>query len=109
MAETPATKFLKEHSIEFEAYEYKYQVKGEARQAEESIGVELHKMLKTLVFEADNLDPFLLILFGDRKFPKRNLPIILEQKKYLPATAKQLPIGLDINLVGLPLSEHEEE
>lgn len=81
MAETPATKFLKERPIEFEAYEYKYQEKGGDRQAAESLGVELHKMLKTLVFEADNLDPFLVIMFGDMEVPEKELANYLGVKK----------------------------
>ncbi|MGQ9819861.1 MAG: YbaK/EbsC family protein [Candidatus Kapaibacteriales bacterium] len=88
MAETPAIRFLKARSVEFQVYLYEYNNKGGARQEVESLHIELHKMLKTIVFKADTLDPFLVIMFGDQEVPEKELAQYHGVKKVFPCDAK---------------------
>lgn len=88
MSETPAIKFLKDRKVDFEIFEYSYEEKGGTRQAADSLGVNPHIMLKTIVFRSENTDPFIVIMFGDKEVPEKFFAKYLNAKKIYPCDAK---------------------
>jgi Uncharacterized conserved protein len=85
---TNAIRFLKEHNVEFEVFTYDYQPKGGARQTAEELNVPLHNVVKTLVFCAPELDPFLVLMHGDLEVSEKELARIIGVKEVQPCDQK---------------------
>jgi len=64
---TPAVRALRDLAIDFEARPYPYVERGGARAAAEALGLDLHVVVKTLVFERPDKQPFLVLMHGDRE------------------------------------------
>ena len=54
---TPAVRLLREHGVEFEPHLYDYEERGGTRHSAESLGVDEHAVVKTLVMETDAQRP----------------------------------------------------
>ncbi|WP_319525520.1 aminoacyl-tRNA deacylase [uncultured Desulfosarcina sp.] len=82
---TPAVRFLRSKGIDFKPYTYAYAEHGGANQAAEELKVPAHRVVKTLVMEADNGVLFLILMHGDREVSTRQLARFIERKKVIPA------------------------
>jgi Cys-tRNA(Pro) deacylase len=70
---TPAVRLLREKKIEFEPHLYDYEERGGTRHSAESLGVDEHTVVKTLVMEAEGKRPFLVLMHGDREVSTKQL------------------------------------
>jgi Cys-tRNA(Pro) deacylase len=84
---TPAIRFMRENKVDFEPFEYEYQEKGGTRQTAEELKVDEHKVIKTLIMEADG-QPIVVLMHGDREVSTKNLARTLRVKKVEPAKAE---------------------
>jgi Cys-tRNA(Pro) deacylase len=70
---TPAVRVLREKKIDFEAHLYAYEERGGTRRSAESLGVDEHAVVKTLVMETDARKPLIVLMHGDREVSTKQL------------------------------------
>jgi Cys-tRNA(Pro) deacylase len=70
---TPAVRVLRERKIDFEPHLYAYEERGGTRRSAESLGVDEHAVVKTLVMETDARKPLLVLMHGDREVSTKQL------------------------------------
>ncbi len=119
---TPAVRFLKDKGADFTILLYRYEERGGTAVAARELGVDEHAVIKTLVFETDSRQPFLVLMHGDREVSTKNLARILKVKSVLPcppataerhtgyqvggispfATRKKLPVYMERTLADCP-------
>ena len=80
---TPALRALREAGAEFEVLPYEYVDRGGAAAAAEALGLELHEVVKTLVFEHDRA-PIVVLMHGDRAVSANALARVLGVKQVQP-------------------------
>ncbi len=80
---TPATRFLDSKKIPYAVHIYDYMEKGGTRVASESIGVDEHAMIKTLVMEVDR-KPLIILMHGDMQVSTKSLARQLDVKEVIP-------------------------
>ncbi len=83
---TPALRLLRQHRVEAQCHQYAYAAKGGAAAAAAALGIELHDMIKTLVFERDDGQPFLILMHGDREVSTKRLARSIGVKRVAPCT-----------------------
>jgi Cys-tRNA(Pro) deacylase len=81
---TQAIRTLKESGVGFSLHVYKYEEKGGTTVAARELHVDEHLIVKTLVMETDNGDPFLILMHGNRKVSTKALSRALGVKKVRP-------------------------
>lgn len=81
---TPAVRALKDHGVEFTLRTYKYEEKGGTPVAARELGVDEHRVIKTLVMEDEARSPFLVLMHGDREVSTKNLARHLQVKTVRP-------------------------
>ncbi|MBL8184548.1 MAG: Cys-tRNA(Pro) deacylase, partial [Blastocatellia bacterium] len=77
---TPAIRFLREKKVEFVPHLYDYVEKGGARESARQLGVDVHAVVKTLVFETNERKPLIVLMHGDREVSTKNLARFLGVK-----------------------------
>jgi Cys-tRNA(Pro) deacylase len=70
---TPAVRLLREKGVEFEPHLYDYVERGGTHHSAESLGVDEHAVVKTLVMEADAKSPLVVLMHGDREVSTKRL------------------------------------
>jgi Cys-tRNA(Pro) deacylase len=70
---TAAIRFLKQKNAAFEIRPYAYEDKGGTSVAARQLGVDEHRVVKTLVFEDHNGAPLIVLMHGDREVSLKNL------------------------------------
>ena len=70
---TPAVRLLREKLVEFEPHLYNYEERGGTRHSAESLGVDEHAIVKTLVMETDGRKSLIVLMHGDREVSTKNL------------------------------------
>ena len=83
---TGATRFLKEKNVPFAVSFYSYVDHGGTEHAARELGVKEHAVIKTLVFEDDNKQPFLVLMHGDREVSLKELARELGVKAVTPCS-----------------------
>lgn len=83
---TPAVRSLRERNIEFVPHLYDYVEKGGARESARQLGVDVHAVVKTLVFETNEKRPLIVLMHGDREVSTKNLARHIGVKTVEPAT-----------------------
>lgn len=83
---TPAVRLLREKKISFEPFLYDYVEKGGTRRSAESLGVDEHSVIKTLVFETSEKKPLIVLQHGDRQVSAKELARQIGAKSAMPAT-----------------------
>jgi Cys-tRNA(Pro) deacylase len=73
ISETPATQFLRKHGIAFSEHPYVYEEHGGTTVSAREIGVDEHRVVKTLVMQDDGAKPLIVLMHGDRKVSTKNL------------------------------------
>jgi Cys-tRNA(Pro) deacylase len=81
---TTAVRFLRERSIDFEPRLYDYEDRGGTRHAADSLGVDEHAVIKTLVMETDDRAAIIVLMHGDREVSTRQLARLLGTKRVAP-------------------------
>jgi Cys-tRNA(Pro) deacylase len=120
---TPATRFLREHQIEFTGYLYRYEEHGGTAHSATCLGVEEHDVIKTLVLEDERSQPLIVLMHGDRKVSTRALARLLGAKTITPCAPavankhtgyliggtspfgvrKTMPVSMEASILDLPL------
>ncbi len=88
--ETLALRCIKQHDIDHEIFEYKYQPQGGTRVSSQELGIDEHICIKTIIMETDSKVPFIVLMHGDREISTKNMARFLSVKSVkpcLPATA----------------------
>lgn len=86
---TPAVRFLREKKIEFVPHLYDYVEKGGAKESARQLGIDVHSVIKTLVFETNEKRPLVVLMHGDREVSTKSLARHLGVKSVEPATPEK--------------------
>ncbi len=81
---TPAVRVLRESRVEFEPHLYDYEERGGTRHSAESLGVDEHAVVKTLVMQDEAARPLIVLMHGDRKVSTKNLARAIPCKSVEP-------------------------
>jgi Cys-tRNA(Pro) deacylase len=73
ISETPATQFLRKHTVVFSEHPYVYEEHGGTTVSARELGVDEHHVVKTLVMQDDAAKPLIVLMHGDRKVSTKNL------------------------------------
>ena len=88
---TPAVRVLKAAGVEFVPREYAYLERGGTRHSAEALGVDEHRVVKTLVMEAHGREgkpqPLVILMHGDREVSTRELARQIGAREVQPASA----------------------
>ncbi|MBU2498713.1 MAG: aminoacyl-tRNA deacylase [Proteobacteria bacterium] len=83
---TQAVRALKAHKAGFSLHIYNIQEKGGTSVAARELGVDEHQVIKTLVMEDEQGNPFLILMHGDREVSTKALARTLGVKTVSPCT-----------------------
>ena len=87
---TPAIRFLRAQKIEpLDFCVYEYEEKGGARQAAEFLQEDLHRVIKTIVFQDEQKQGLIALMHGDGEVSSRNLARLAGRKHLEPANQNQ--------------------
>jgi Cys-tRNA(Pro) deacylase len=95
MAQTPATPaihFLRKHGVSFTEHLYRYEEHGGTHVSARELGVDEHRVVKTLVMEDERKHPLIVLMHGDREVSTKQLARQLGRKTIEacdPATAQK--------------------
>lgn len=70
---TNATRLLKQQGVAFTEHLYRYEDKGGTAVSARELGVPEDAVIKTLVFEDDRKQPFIILMHGDREVSTKEL------------------------------------
>ncbi len=119
---TNAIRFLREHQVEFIERPYRYEEKGGTEVAAQTLGVDEHLTVKTLVMEDEKKSPLIILMHGDKEVSTKELARVLGVKSVTPCssetalkhtgymvggispfgTKKQLPVYVEETILSLP-------
>ena len=86
MSATPAIHFLRQHGITFTEHEYRYEERGGTAVSSRELGVDEHRVIKTLVMEDERKQPLIVLMHGDREVSTKNLARQIDRKVVSPCT-----------------------
>lgn len=86
---TQAVRFLREKKVEFVPHLYDYVEKGGARESARQLGIDVHAVIKTLVFETNERKPIVVLMHGDREVSTKSLARHLGVKAIEPVTPER--------------------
>lgn len=84
VSETPAMQFLRRHAVAFEVHPYDYVEHGGTAESARQLGVDEHRVIKTLVLEDDAKKPLIMLMHGDCEVSMRNLARAIGRKHIEP-------------------------
>ena len=73
MAATPAIHFLRAKTVAFTEHPYRYEERGGTAVSSRELGVDEHRVIKTLVMEDERKQPLIVLMHGDRDVSTKNL------------------------------------
>jgi len=79
---------LEQAGVPFRTGEYEYVEKGGAPHAAEALGVDLHRVIKTLVMEDLEGRPLLVLMHGDQQVSTKKLARAAGRKRVRPCSAE---------------------
>ncbi|MCC8988075.1 MAG: Cys-tRNA(Pro) deacylase [Candidatus Contendobacter sp.] len=120
---TPATRYLREHQIEFAGHLYRYEERGGTAHSAACLKVDEHCVIKTLILEDERQQPLIALMHGDRKVSTRELARVLGAKTMTPCdpavahkhtgylvggtspfgVRKAMPVYMEASILNLPL------
>ena len=83
---TPAVRVLREENVPFTEHPYKYVDRGGTTVSARELGVDEHAVVKTLIMEDEEKNPFIVLMHGDREVSTKELARIMGVKKVAPCT-----------------------
>src|SRR5437868_10676722 len=81
---TPAVRLLRKKKVAFEPRLYDYVERGGTRHSAESLHVDEHAVVKTLVMETDARQPLIVLMHGDREVSTKKLARVIGVKSVQP-------------------------
>ncbi|QCP48418.1 Cys-tRNA(Pro) deacylase [Trinickia violacea] len=84
VSETPATQFLRRHKVSFGEHPYEYVEHGGTSESARQLGVDEHRVVKTLVMEDEHAKPLIVLMHGDRTVSTKNLARQIGAKRVEP-------------------------
>jgi Cys-tRNA(Pro) deacylase len=84
VAATPAIHFLRHHQIPFSEHTYRYEERGGTAVSSRELGVEEHRVIKTLVMEDERKQPLIILMHGDREVSTKSLARQIGCKSVVP-------------------------
>ncbi len=122
VSETPATRMLRQHKVEFTEHPYEYLEHGGASHSAEVLGFDPYTVVKTLVMQDERARPLLVLMHGNRKVSTRNLARQIGVKSVEPcqpevankhsgylvggtspfATRREMPVYIEQTILELP-------
>ncbi|MFP6556822.1 Cys-tRNA(Pro) deacylase [Paraburkholderia sp. B3] len=84
VSETPATQMLRRAGIAFGEHPYEYVEHGGTEESARQLGVDEHRVVKTLVMEDERAKPLIVLMHGDRKVSTKNLARQIGAKRVEP-------------------------
>lgn len=122
VTETPASKWLRLHKVEFTQHAYDYVDRGGTAESSRQLGVSEHEVVKTLVMEDDRAQPLVVLMHGDRQVSTKNLARAIAAKSVQPCrpdvaqrhsgylvggtspfgTRKAMPVYVEESVLALP-------
>ncbi len=73
VSETPATQMLRAHGVAFTEHVYDYVEHGGTHESARQLGLEEHRVVKTLVMQDQDGKPLIVLMHGDCKVSTKNL------------------------------------
>lgn len=73
VSETPATKALKQHAVQYTEHVYEYVEHGGTKVSSEALELTEHEVVKTLLMQDEKKNPLVVLMHGDRKVSTKNL------------------------------------
>lgn len=73
VSETPATAWLKSRGVAFTEHPYEYVEHGGTEESARQLGVDEHRVIKTLIMEDETARPLVVLMHGDCKVSTKNL------------------------------------
>jgi len=86
---TPAVRILRDAGIPFDEHHYDYETGMGAMGGAQQLGVDPHRMIKTLILETSEGRPICVLMHGDREVSLKQLARILEVKSVAMATPER--------------------
>ncbi len=84
VSETPATALLKSRGIAFTEHPYAYVEHGGTEESARQLGVDEHRVIKTLIMEDEAARPLVVLMHGDCKVSTKNLARQIGAKTVAP-------------------------
>jgi Cys-tRNA(Pro) deacylase len=81
---TAAIRVLRQHHAVFTEHLYDYEDRGGAWQGAQSLGIEVHRVVKTLVMEDERKRPLIVLMHGDKQVSAKELARLLNVKSISP-------------------------
>jgi Cys-tRNA(Pro) deacylase len=81
---TQAIRTLKKYGVSYTLHPYRYEEQGGTGVAAEALNVDENQVIKTLVMEDDNKEPFLVLMHGTRQVSTKALARALKAKMVKP-------------------------
>ena len=85
---TQAIRLLKQHKVDFEPRPYKYEERGGTATSARELGIDEHRVIKTLVMEDENRNALIVLMHGDKEVSVKNLARHLGVKQVNPCPPK---------------------
>jgi Cys-tRNA(Pro) deacylase len=73
VSETPATAWLKAQGVAYSEHPYDYVEHGGTAESARQLGVDEHRVVKTLVMQDERAQPLVVLMHGDRQVSTKNL------------------------------------
>lgn len=87
-SETPATRFLRLHGVEFGEHRYDYVEHGGSAESARQLGVDEHEVVKTLVMHDSSARPLVVLMHGDRRVSTKRLAREIGRTSIEPCEAR---------------------
>jgi len=84
VSETPATQMLRRAGVAFGEHPYEYVEHGGTGESARQLGVDEHRIVKTLVMEDEHAKPLIVLMHGDCKVSTKNLARQIGAKRVEP-------------------------
>lgn len=86
VSETPATQWLRRHGVSFTEHVYEYVEHGGTAESARQLGVDEHRVIKTLVMQDDKGQALMVLMHGDRQVSTKNLAREIGAKSVEPCS-----------------------
>jgi len=119
---TPAILALKAQSADFTVHTYQYEERGGTKLSAKKLGVDEHRVIKTLIMEDEKGKPLIILMHGDKEVSTKSLARSIGVKSVAPCnpavaekhtgykvggtspfgTRKALPVYMEQTIAELP-------
>jgi Cys-tRNA(Pro) deacylase len=119
---TPAVRLLRQQGVDFVPHQYAYEERGGTAVSARELGIDEHRVIKTLIMEDEAGRPLVVLMHGDLQVSAKELARLLGVKSVIPcspqvanrhsgyqvggtspfATRKAMPIYLEETIRELP-------